>query len=97
MSEPSMYCSNCGNRIKGKPMKLIHEGNLFDEIIQLCESCAREELQLAFIIYDKLGTPLVYLVKPEGEFTEHEMQTIMDLYPEATDNGESLVLLQEEA
>jgi len=50
----------------------------------------------AFTVYDNLGTPIAYFIKQDNEITEQEMQTIMDLFPEATDNGETLVILQEE-
>lgn len=49
----------------------------------------------AFTVYDNLGTPIAYFIKPDNEVTEQEMQVIMNLFPEATDNGETLVRMEE--
>jgi len=50
----------------------------------------------AFVVYDKSGQPLAYYFRADGkEISDEEMEAIMKLHPEATDNTETHIKWRE--
>jgi len=90
-----VVCPKCGKPIQVVAVERDYtifgcpEHREFDEVYAIVS---------AFVVYNKSGRPLAYYFRTDGEeISDEEMEAIMKLHPEATDNAETYIEWRETA
>jgi len=57
------------------------------------ESVVKPVESYSFVVYDERWHPIAFMVKQnDNEFTEEEMKRFMEMFPEAKENNEELIV-----